>query len=125
VSREGHRWKLLGNAVTVPVAAWLGRRLVSPGDPVDVPRMPLDAETRWPSAAAGVRLERESWSLSERPLRVTPRMSLARTLIEYGAVELSLGAARGFATRLEMSRLRYRPEFLRALQAHIAFRAAG
>lgn len=29
VAREGERWKLVGNAVTVPVANWVGERLVN------------------------------------------------------------------------------------------------
>ena len=29
--REGHRWKLVGNAVTVDAAAWIGHRLIHPG----------------------------------------------------------------------------------------------
>lgn len=32
VASERLRWSLVGNAVTTPVAAWLGRRLSSPGD---------------------------------------------------------------------------------------------
>ena len=30
--RRSYRWKLVGNAVTVDVAEWLGRRLISPGE---------------------------------------------------------------------------------------------
>lgn len=29
--RRGHRWKLVGNAVSVPVAKWVGERLERPG----------------------------------------------------------------------------------------------
>lgn len=119
VSHEGHRWKLLGNAVTVPVAAWIGQRLLAPGESVDVPRRSLNPQGKWPSAAAGMRGKQEAWQLSERPLAVKPRLSLAGTLRAYGAAPLSLGATSGFATRLENSSLRYRPEFADALQRHV------
>ena len=36
------RWKLVGNAVTVPVAKWIGNRLIDPGSPVDVERWDFD-----------------------------------------------------------------------------------
>jgi DNA (cytosine-5)-methyltransferase 1 len=116
---EGQRWKLVGNAVTVPVSSWVGRRLVDPGDAVDVLRTPLAELKRWPSAAASVGGVREAWGLSERPLAVRARMSLAAVLTEYGASGLSLGATRGFATRLKASNLRSRPGFVAALDAHI------
>ena len=31
VAKKGSRWKLVGNAVSVPAAAWVGRRLAKPG----------------------------------------------------------------------------------------------
>ena len=31
VARASRRWSMAGNAVSVPVAAWLGRRLAEPG----------------------------------------------------------------------------------------------
>lgn len=125
VPREGQRWKLLGNAVTVPVAAWIGRRLLAPGEPVDVARRPLDTPDKWPSAAARVRGQREAWHLSERPIALRQRLSLAGTLRQYGAVTLSLGATKGFTTRLENSSLRYRREFLIALQQHVRYLTVG
>lgn len=67
VNREGERWKLVGNAVTVPVAEWIGSRLVDPGKSVDVERRSFDDRKSWPKAAANVRGVREAWTLSERP----------------------------------------------------------
>lgn len=118
--REGIRWKLAGNAVTVPVAKWIGARLVNPGDAVDVGRRKLDSQRGWPWVAASVRGVREAWNLSERPIRVSPRGSLALKLQQYGSVPLSIGATRGFAMRLRASRLRIHPNFLDALDAHIS-----
>lgn len=119
IGREGVRWKLVGNAVSVPVAKWIGGRLLAPGEPVDVSRRPLIELTRWPSSAASVGAEREAWQLSERPLALVGRNSLAAILDRYGHQPLSLVATRGFTTRLKASSLRSRPGFIDALDAHI------
>ena len=50
--RVGLRWKLIGNAVTVGVAAWLGGRLAEP-DPAAPRRDRLGQRRRWPTAAWG------------------------------------------------------------------------
>jgi DNA (cytosine-5)-methyltransferase 1 len=119
VNREGERWKLVGNAVTVPVAKWIGGRLVNPGDQVSVERRPFDDLKGWPKAAANVGGVREAWSLSERPVQISARASLASIMEKYGTVPLSIGATRGFATRLKASRLRSHAGFIEALDAHI------
>jgi DNA (cytosine-5)-methyltransferase 1 len=119
VPREGNRWKLVGNAVSVPVAKWLGRRLADPGDalPVDVAYLP--ESTSWPRAAANVGGERQSWSVSERPV-LARRTSLGNVLDTHSATPLSLVATRGFATRLAGSRLRERVSgFVDALDQHV------
>lgn len=121
----GERWKMVGNAVTVPVAEWIGRRLVEPGQPVGVHRSPLKAGRRWPLAASSVAGEREVWELSERPLAVRPRMSLAAVLETYDADPLSLVATTGFTTRLKASALRRDERFVTALDTHIAAMTTG
>jgi DNA (cytosine-5)-methyltransferase 1 len=71
--RVGERWKMVGNAVTVPVAQWIGDRLREPGDPVDVPTRKLAPTAKWPAAASSVAGYREGWRLSERPRAVRAR----------------------------------------------------
>ncbi|WP_158068529.1 DNA cytosine methyltransferase [Serinicoccus sp. CUA-874] len=119
VDREGIRWKLVGNAVTVPVATWLGSRLAEPRPPADVPSRPLPVGSRWPSAAASILGAREAWSLSERPLARRQRSTLDGLLDEHGWAPLSLGATLGFTTRFKASRLKQPPGFVEALDAHI------
>lgn len=119
VVKEGERWKLVGNAVTVPVAAWIGSRLTDPGAPMDVARQPLEFGGRWPAAASSVRGVRESWRVTERPLTVRRRSTLDGMLTAYGARSLSLGATRGFADRFKASKLKRPPGFVAALDAHI------
>ena len=119
VEREGQRWKLVGNAVTVDVAAWVGTRLAEPGEPVDVKRAPLSGLGRWPSAAAGLRGQREQWCLSERPLRVG-QQRVSTVLEEHGQHPLSKKATAGFAKRLAASSLRAGgPSFHRDLRDHV------
>ncbi|MCF8604014.1 DNA (cytosine-5-)-methyltransferase [Gordonia sp. HY442] len=124
VSKEGLRWKLVGNAVSVPVAEWLGHGLEAPKTLVDVRRRSIVEGQRWPSAAASVRGVRESWELSERPLATRAPQSLSVLLDAYGLQPLSHGAANGFYTRLQASRLRVPPEFRAALAAHIQVSAS-
>lgn len=117
--KDGVRWKMVGNAVSVPVAKWIGTGLVTPREPADVSRRPLAAGARWPTAAASIDGSREAWALSERPLAISRGSSLAALLDQYGGVPLSYGASNGFYTRLQASTLRVRDDFRAALKAHV------
>jgi DNA (cytosine-5)-methyltransferase 1 len=66
--RRGHRWKLVGNAVSVPVAEWVGRRLVNPSGetPVGVRLEPSDS---WPRAAWGYKGSVYAVDVSTYPVR--------------------------------------------------------
>ncbi|QWZ09232.1 DNA (cytosine-5-)-methyltransferase [Nocardioides panacis] len=120
VLKTGHRWKLVGNAVSVPVARWVGDRLSKPGEPVEVGRRPLASFEKWPGAAASVHGCRDGWALSERPLSVR-RSSLSRVLEVHGVEPLSRNATKGFADRLSRSRLRAGGKpFHDALSEHVS-----
>lgn len=119
VPRTGERWKMVGNAVTVPVARWIGDRLRDPGLPVDVPIQELPPGAKWPAAASSIDGHRDEWALSERPRAFRARHNLASLLAAYGSEPLTLKATSGFARRLKASRLRAEPGFLAALDAHI------
>ncbi|WP_107706266.1 DNA cytosine methyltransferase [Nocardioides allogilvus] len=118
-AKDGVRWKMVGNAVSVPVASWIGRGLASPRDVVDVDRRTLAAGERWTAAAASMGGAREAWALSERPLALPARSTLAALIDKYGGVPLSYGASNGFYTRLQASSLRVREDFLVALAEHV------
>lgn len=118
-ARDGVRWKMVGNAVSVPVSTWIGERLIQPRPPADVTHLPLIVGRRWPIAASSIAGVREEWRLSERPLAVRPRRTLFALLAEHGADPLSLNATRGFTSRLVASNLRHRPAFVQDLFAHI------
>jgi DNA (cytosine-5)-methyltransferase 1 len=121
---DGIRWKMVGNAVSVPVATWIAQGIAKPREFADVDRRSLALGDRWPSAAASTGGVREAWALSERPLASSPRSTLAAVIDKYGSVPLSHGAAQGFYTRLQASSLRVRDDFRSALGEHVKMAAA-
>lgn len=114
----GARWRMVGNAVTVDVAAWLGERLAQPADPV-CRAFPRVAFARWPDAAYGseeglYEVVASKWPVN-RPLE--PLVDFLR----YGLAPLSLKAAVGFRERTMRARLdfSFRQDFLDALDVYI------
>jgi DNA (cytosine-5)-methyltransferase 1 len=117
VSRPGHRWRLVGNAVTCKVSEWIGKTLLSeelyPPEFDDLP-----PSSSWPSAGAGMKGSRyavqgatkfpvqQSQASIDEFLRFEPRL-------------LSHRAASGFLSRLEVSGLRYPAAFAKDLRSHI------
>lgn len=118
VMRGSFRWKLVGNAVSVPAAEWIGRRLRSPAPEVVSPGPKLERGDPWPAAAAAdAGGARHSFPLSHFPVR-KQRASL-ESFLRFPTRPLSIRAAAGFVSRLRRSGLEYPPEFLSALERHI------
>jgi DNA (cytosine-5)-methyltransferase 1 len=115
VGRTSTRWKLVGNAVSVPAAEWLGRRLAKPGKILDFPLTAL-RDTHWPTAAWNVGEGRVSVDASEWPVR--RRYESLVDFLRYAPRPLSIKATRGFLLRTERSGLRFPPGFIEALRAH-------
>lgn len=115
VTRAGTRWKLVGNAVSVPAAEWLGRRMARPAR---VREFPLTAVrgTHWPTAAWNMGEGRVAVSASEWPVRrrYTPLMQF----LKYAPRPLSAKATRGFLERTGRSGLRFPEGFLDTLRQH-------
>jgi DNA (cytosine-5)-methyltransferase 1 len=114
--RKGARWKLVGNAVSVPVAAWLGSRLASSGD-WHAPN-PEPVEGAWPSAAWGRSGESFSADVSQWPLDDRDRPALVEFLA-HDPIALSERATRGFLSRALQSSLRFVPGFLDDVALHL------
>ena len=117
---KGMRWKLVGNAVSVPVTEWIGGRLASPATYDASGDAPLDAR-RWPSAGWNVGDGRHASAVGESPLG-SPRPGIAEFLA-HPLRPLSAKAAAGFVARVNESRARYPVEFAEAMRAYAA--AAG
>jgi DNA (cytosine-5)-methyltransferase 1 len=119
VARRGFRWKLVGNAVTVDVAHWIGERLKRPGEYSDEGDRRMDGDTIWPRAAYNVGHGRFASHVSAWPFH-KPAEPLVDFLNYEECAPLSLRATSGFLSRFENSTLRKPPGFMEALRAHKA-----
>lgn len=116
--RAGHRWKLVGNAVSVPVAKWVGARLARP-EPFDRARTfeSLAPGVAWPKAAWGAKGRVHSVSVSTWPIRVRPpRLS---RFMKFPLAPLSHRAASGFKSRMDVSGLNFEDAFRRAIARYV------
>jgi DNA (cytosine-5)-methyltransferase 1 len=116
--RRGHRWKLVGNAVSVPVARWVGGRLASPGsfDPSREGKL-LSRGVAWPYAAWGRRGRVHAVSVSMWPVR--RRAPHLAEFVKHPLAPLSVRAAAGFLSRALVSGLRFEDGFLDAVREHV------
>jgi DNA (cytosine-5)-methyltransferase 1 len=116
VGRSSLRWSLVGNAVTVPVAQWIGQRLAAPGQ-FDVARdQPLTGS--WPRSARFDGSQRWSVRIGAFPVwRSRPPLA---QFLRYEGKPLSARATRGFLNRTERSTLRFAPGFLSRVRNHLA-----
>jgi DNA (cytosine-5)-methyltransferase 1 len=116
VGRRSMRWKLVGNAVSVPVTKWLGRRLARPGCFQERNVMPLFPGGRWPTVAWNVGEGRFTTELSMWPVRREAKL-LHEFITE--TEPLSPRATAGFLSRTRKSSLRFAPGFLEAVRRHL------
>ena len=119
--RKTHRWKLVGNALSVPVAEWIGRRLFEPvGEPPT--GVPLGRGMPWPQAAWGHKKEVYAVDISTFPVRQqAPHL---RDFLLFPRVPLSHRATSGFLRRALASNLRFEDGFLEDVTRHVE-RMAG
>lgn len=119
VVRRNYRWKMIGNAVTVNAAKWLGRIVVEMAEDRELERIstPFDEGSTWPTAAfGGPARTRETVEISKWPVSIKSEPLV--DFLEFSPKLLSLRATEGFMKRLRSGRLRYSREFYIALMAH-------
>lgn len=117
-SRVGNRWKLVGNAVTVPVAEWIGLRLRMPGSYDASWDAPLVRKRSWPEAAWNMGKGRHRASVSRWPL-VRP-LEPVHKFLQFERPNLSAKATAGFLARLRAGSLRCYPEWFEStLELHL------
>lgn len=117
VAKKGARWKLVGNAVSVPAAAWVGRRMRKPGALLDLETFSLQDSRRWPAAAWNVGNGRVGVAASEWPVeRAAPSLE---TFLKHDPAPLSARATGGFLGRARQAKLRFPKGFLTALESHL------
>jgi DNA (cytosine-5)-methyltransferase 1 len=115
--REGQRWKLVGNAVSTRMSEWIGSRLdTAVGEPC-AESIPMRASDRWPSAAWG-----DANGTYAMPVSMWPVRDPYEHLEDYlqHTRPLSARATAGFLRRARSGSLRFVPEFLEDVQAHLA-----
>jgi DNA (cytosine-5)-methyltransferase 1 len=120
---EGARWKLVGNAVSVDAAAWIGHQLGRPGQYVESHDVLLKHHSPWPRAA---------WCLDPgdrymSPLSAWPVSVPATPLADFLKFEprpLSLRATTGFHSRTQEATLRFPRGFIEAIEAHVEYMSA-
>lgn len=111
------RWKLVGNAVSVPVAEWIGQRLRAPGTYDSSADRQLSGDERWPKAAWGGSINRFVSGVSDWPV-ARERLPL-RKFLQVPTRPLSQRATAGFLRRAKASRLRFAPGFLEDVEHYL------
>lgn len=115
--REGHRWKLVGNAVSVPLACWIGEKLKAPSEHDAARDEPLEPERAWPKAAWGRDGDTYRVDISPWPVqRPAPHLV---DFLAHPTKPLSARATAGFLRRTEVSSLRFPEGFLDSVRRHL------
>lgn len=115
--RNGPRWKLIGNAVTVGVSRWVASRIAAPGDPINEEEL-WDRDGRWPSAAWGDGGKIVRVAVSEFPVQ-KPYQHLLDVVDVGSADVLSQRALAGFSSRLNRGNLGRFPGFREDVAAEL------
>ncbi|MDM0109838.1 DNA cytosine methyltransferase [Variovorax sp. J22R24] len=117
VGRASKRWSLVGSAVSVPVAEWVGKRLLRPGTYNVLRDAEFPLVGKAPKAARFDGKRRFSVTISQDPIGV--RAKPLSQFLSTGGEELSLRAALGFLTRTRRAKLRFDPAFIKAVERHV------
>jgi DNA (cytosine-5)-methyltransferase 1 len=115
--RNTVRWKLVGNAVSVPVAKWIGERLTATEqyDASEDQLLPDDA--RWPRSGWGSEGERRVAAVSMWPVAYAcPHL---HEFLSFEPKPLSARAAAGFLRRTRRGRLRIPQDLIAETEAHL------
>ena len=117
VARRGERWRMVGNSVSVPVAAWIGSRLAKPGRYDGSADLPW-AGGKWSRRAAWADLDGVVHAADVGPWPVwQPSLPLV-DFLEYPGKPLSARAAPGFLRRTRKGSLRFPLGFIDELTAY-------
>ena len=111
------RWRLVGNAISVPVTTWLADRLSKPASEYANRDFGLSLSDPWPDAAWGHGDRLAGSDVSAWPVAVAAP-SLA-SFLTHTLHPLSLKASAGFLSRLEHSCLRVDGAFMKDLRLHV------
>ena len=117
--KAGQRWKMVGNAVSVPLADWLGRELASPASEFDSSLLsPLNEKRAWPSAAYGDLSSRRAVAISTH-VEVGSHEAIA-TFLREPLKPLSKKALTGYVHRARTGTKTFPDGFIEALEVQAA-----
>ena len=117
VGRASHRWKLVGNAVSVPVAEWLGGRIGVSSTWAPIDPSPFNPGGAWPRA--GFLRGGDVWTV---PVSTWPVCMPAPSLLDFlhhPTRPMSLRGLEGFKSRLDRGSLKRPAAFDRDLERAI------
>jgi len=120
VFKRGHRWRLVGNAVSTAVSDWIGGNLnnYQQLETANLEFVQFEVDRSWPAAAfGGPGAEPLKAEISMYPVNVPTEPLLE--FLEFPMAPLSHRATSGFFRRLTEGTLRHPPEFARDLNMHI------
>ncbi len=115
--RSSYRWSLVGNAVSRPVARWIGKRLEMP---TQYDRSRDEAKgigDTWPRAARLDGRVRREVKISDYP--VWRNREPLHKFLRFEPKLLSVRATSGFLSRIEKSSLRFVPGFKEMVRSHL------
>lgn len=117
VGRSSARWSLVGSAVSVPVAEWLGQRLACPGGYDGDLDQPFPTLGKLPKAARFDGRARAAVVIGTDPVAVRPPH--LHKFLDHAGASLSARATAGFLSRTAVAKLRFAPGFLEAVRHHL------
>lgn len=109
------RWKLVGNAVAVPVVTWILQGLKMYGDSIPLNLSEFtNSDIGWDWAGHSSKQGRFQARLPQFPRgqKFNPEYSLKHLLTKHGSLPLSQRATSGFMGRLQKSTLKYPQAFM-------------
>lgn len=117
--RASGRWGLVGSAVSVPVANWIGNRLHSPGAYARERDIPFPRAGKAPRAARFDGRATFAVDISADPVGVRPPSILSFLRDDEPRQLLSAKATAGFLSRTRRAKLRFEPGFIAAVERHL------
>jgi DNA (cytosine-5)-methyltransferase 1 len=117
VAKRGERWRMVGNSVSTPVAAWIGRRLASPGRYHGAADQNW-TDLKWPRKAAWAGLDGVVHAADVGPWPEWHARPGLAEFLDHPGKPLSARAASGFLRRTQKGTLRFPPGFLAELAAY-------
>lgn len=117
VARPNTRWKLVGNAVTVDVIAWIANKILAPEQYDFSLDIELSENHKWPNACWGFNGKRFASKSSLYPIdRVEESLS---EFLNHPCKPLSYKAAKGFESRLISGTVRSPQFFKNAIHQYV------